>query len=574
MRIAVIDRERCKVRTCGLVCKKCCPMVKTGKETIVEDEESGKPIIVEDMCSGCGICTKKCPHDAIQIINIVEEVGEPIHQYGANGFRLYNLPTPKEGVVGIVGANGIGKTTMMKILSGELKPNLGMEHAEWGEVVARFRGKEIQNYLEKLSRKEMKAVYKPQHVDKIPIHVKGKVRDVLEKSDTSGRMKDIVEKLDLTNALGGEMKELSGGELQRVALTACLAREADVYLIDEPSSYLDVRERINMAKVIREIAEQTKKYVFVIEHDLIVLDYLSDYVHVIYGASGAYGVISNIKSTRVGINEYLGGYLKSENVRFREEIKFDVRPPKDKKEIKERIEYPELKKHYDRFKLDVDGGVIEGPEMLGILGKNAIGKTTFVKMLAGVIEPDKCKLDLNLKVSYKPQYIEPQDALVVSLHPNPELVERFRIRHLMDRNINDLSGGELQKVAIVDCLSKSADLYLLDEPSAYLDVEERLKLSKHLKKFIEDNRKSILVVDHDIMLIDYLSDQLMVFSGEGGKHGHATAPMDLRSGMNKFLKDMNTTFRRDAETKRPRINKPDSVKDREQRNSGQYYYVE
>jgi len=161
--------------------------------------------------------------------------------------------------------------------------------------------------------------------------------------------------------------------------------------------------------------------------------------------------------------------------------------------------------------------VIEGPEILGILGKNAIGKTTFVKMLAGVIEPDNVKLDLNMRVSYKPQYIEPQDALVASLHPDMELVERFCIRHLMDRNLKDLSGGELQKIAIVDCLSREADLYLLDEPSAYLDVEERLKLSKHLKKYIEDHKKNILVVDHDILLIDYLSDQLMVFSGEGGR---------------------------------------------------------
>jgi len=315
-------------------------MVKTGKETILEDEETGKPVIVEDLCSGCGICVKKCPHDAIQIINIVEEVGEPIHQYGVNGFRLYNLPTPKEGVVGVIGANGIGKTTMMRILSGELKPNLGKDGSGWGEVVERFRGKEIQNYLEMLSRREIKAAYKPQHVDKIPNYVKGRVGDVLCKADTSGRMDDITEKLDLGNAMDADIKELSGGELQRVAIAACLARDADVYLIDEPSSYMDVRERINMAKVVREIAEETKKYVFVIEHDLIVLDYLSDYIHVIYGVPGAYGVISNIKSTRVGINEYLSGYLRSENVRFREEIKFDVRPPKDRKEIREKSHTP------------------------------------------------------------------------------------------------------------------------------------------------------------------------------------------------------------------------------------------
>jgi len=549
-------------------------MVKTGKETIVVDEGSGKPVIVEDMCSGCGICIKKCPYDAIQIINLPEEVGEPIHQYGVNGFRLYNLPTPREGVVGVVGANGIGKTTMMKILSGELKPNLGKDSAGWGDIVERFRGKEIQNYLERLSRKDVKAVYKPQHVDKIPGYVKGRVGDILRKADNTGRLDDVVGKLDLENAMDADIKELSGGELQRVAITACLVKEADVYLIDEPSSYLDVRERINMAKVVREISEVTKKYVFVIEHDLIVLDYLSDYVHVIYGSPGAYGVISNIKSTRVGINEYLSGFLKSENVRFREEIRFDVKPPKDRKEIKEKIGYPVLKKHYERFKLDIDAGTIDGPEILGILGKNAIGKTSFVKMLAGVIEPDNTKLGLNLKVSYKPQYIEPQDAPVMSLGLNPELIERFRIRHLMERNMDDLSGGELQKVAIVDCLTKDADLYLLDEPSAYLDVEERLKLSKHLKRYIEERNKTILVVDHDIMLIDYLSDELMVFTGEGGRSGHAPPPMEMRSGMNKFLKDMATTFRRDAETKRPRINKPGSVKDREQRARGEYYYVE
>ncbi|MBN2251501.1 MAG: ribosome biogenesis/translation initiation ATPase RLI [Candidatus Altiarchaeota archaeon] len=573
MRIAVIDRERCKVKTCGLLCQRSCPMVKTGRETIIVDEESGKPVIVEDMCSGCGICVRRCPFEAIQIINLPEEVGEPIHQYGLNGFRLYNLPTPKEGVVGVVGANGIGKTTMMKILSGELKPNLGREDADWGEVVERFRGKEIQNYLEKLSRKDIKAVYKPQHVDKIPDYVKGKVREILEKADETGRLSGIVEKLDLGNALDADVKELSGGELQRVALTAALVKDADVYLIDEPSSYLDVRERLNMARVVREISEVTKKYVFVIEHDLIVLDYLSDYIHVIYGTSGAYGIISNVKGTRVGINEYLGGYLKSENVRFREGIRFEAKPPSGGGKEKEKIAYPALVKDYERFMLEVDAGEINKEEVLGILGRNATGKTTYVKMLAGVIEPDNEKLELDLKVSYKPQYIKPEGRPVASLKLKAELMERFRIKHLLDRNMEDLSGGELQKVAIADCLTKDADFYLLDEPSAYLDVEERLRLGKHVKRFIEENKKTILLVDHDILLVDYLSDRLMIFTGEGGRNGHAASPVESRKGMNAFLKEMNLTFRRDEETKRPRANKEGSVKDREQKSSGEYYYV-
>ncbi|MEA3254548.1 MAG: ribosome biogenesis/translation initiation ATPase RLI [Candidatus Altiarchaeota archaeon] len=572
MRIAIIQRDHCRPNKCNYLCRMNCPMVKTGKDAIVVDEETKKPVIIEDLCSGCGICVKKCPFEAITIVNLPEEVGKPVHQYGRNGFRLYNLPSSKEGVVGIVGANGIGKTTMMKILSGEIKPNMGGE-AEWDEIVYRFRGREIQDYLEKLSRGDVKAVYKPQYVDKIPDYVKGTVGDILRKADELGGLDDIVDKLDLKNSLEKDIGELSGGELQRVAVAVCLSKDADVYLLDEPSSYLDVRERLNMARVVRGIGETTNKFVFVVEHDLIVLDYISDYIHVLFGQPGAYGIISNIKSVRVGINEYLSGFLRSENMRFREEIRFEVRPPRGRGEVTESITYPRLKKVYDGFSLEVDSGEFHSPGVLGILGKNAIGKTSFVKMLAGVLEPDNTKLDLELTVSYKPQYIKTKDSLVASLNLDMELIQQFRLKFLLDRNMKNLSGGELQKVAIADCLSRKADIYLLDEPSAYLDVEERLRLGKYLKKFALDNEVPVLVVDHDILLIDYLSDELMVFDGEGGRSGHASEPLDLRGGMNKFLEEMDVTLRRDPETGRPRVNKTGSVKDREQRGRGEYYYV-
>ncbi len=211
-------------------------------------------------------------------------------------------------------------------------------------------------------------------------------------------------------------------------------------------------------------------------------------------------------------------------------------------------------------------------EILGILGPNATGKTTFVRMLAVDIEPDNSKIDLKLKVSYKPQYIKPKEELVLSLKLKPDLIERFGIKFLMEKKLNELSGGELQRVAIAACLSKDCEIYLLDEPSAYLDVEERLKFAKYIKKFAAEKEVSVLVVDHDILLIDYISDRLMVFSGESGKRGIASEPMNLRDGMNKFLREMDITFRRDPETGRPRANKPDSVKDRGQRGRGEYYY--
>ncbi len=569
MRIAVLDKDHCRPKECNYICMRICPKVKTGNEAIVIDEETKKPVIVEALCSGCGICVKKCPFKAITIINLPEEIGEPVHQYGANGFRLYNLPTPRAGVVGVIGANGIGKTTMLRILSGELKPNLGKD-ATWDEILLRFRGKEIQGYLKKLQDQKIRAVYKPQYVDSIPQHVKGNVYDLLEKGCEKGNLKDIIEILNLKNSVNKDVSKLSGGELQRFAIAACLTKDADIYLLDEPSSYLDVKERLNTAKAIQEIKD---KYIFVVEHDLIVLDYLSDHVHVIYGKPGAYGAVSNIKSVRVGINEYLGGFLRSENTRFRDEIRFEIRPPTQKTKQSALLSYPKIEKKYDQFHLSVDSGELHTSEILGIIGPNATGKTTFVKILAGNVEADNIKLDAEKTISYKPQYIKPKPVTVRSLKFKPDLIQSFNITHLMDNRVDELSGGQLQKVAIVDCLTKDADIYLIDEPSAYLDIEERLNLAKYLKKFTMDKETTVLIVEHDILLIDYLSDELMVFEGTCGTKGHASNPMDLRSGMNKFLKEMNQTFRRDPETGRPRANKTGSVRDREQKSKGEYYYL-
>ena len=139
--------------------------------------------------------------------------------------------------------------------------------------------------------------------------------------------------------------------------------------------------------------------------------------------------------------------------------------------------------------------------------------------------------------------------------------------------MNQLSGGELQRVAIAECLSKEADLYLLDEPSAYLDVEQRLKVSKIIRDVMELRGTSALVVDHDILFIDYLSNSLIVFDGKPAVKGTVKGPFDMSQGMNMFLGDIDMTFRRDEETKRPRANKSDSIMDRKQKSEGKLYYI-
>ena len=553
------------------------------EETIVVDEETNKPIISEVLCSGCGICVHKCPFEAITIVNLPQELEIPIHQFGPNTFRLYRLPIPRENqVLGLLGANGVGKTTAIRILSGEVTPNLGeYQSEEEHDLSTYFRGSELQTYFERMQSGSLKVIMKPQQITRIPTVIKGTVAAVVEKMDERAVSEELIKALDMEAALPKKIQSLSGGELQRLALIVAMSREADVYYFDEPSSYLDINQRLNVSKAIRKLSEE--KSVIVVEHDLALLDYLSDYIHILYGQPGVYGICSVPYGVRVGINSYLRGYLKEENVRFRrEEIVFDTAGKIWKgKEIL--LGYPALSKEFKEFTFQGQAGEIHTGEVIGIIGPNAIGKSTFVKILAGVLEAED-EFVTTLKISYKPQYIESeyegtvQEVLfqvnkggLTSLQMT-EIVKPLNLEQLMENIVSELSGGELQRLSIAVCLLRDADMYLLDEPSAYLDVEQRLAMAKVVRRYMEQKEKAAMVVEHDLVSVDYLSDRLIVFSGIPGVEGEAQPPMKLRDGMNTFLKSIDITFRREPETGRPRANKEDSLLDREQKSSGEYYY--
>ncbi len=584
MRVAVLHRSRCQPRKCALECMRFCPGVRMGEETI-KIEEGSKPEISELLCTGCGICTKKCPFEAISIVNLPDELGEEkVHQYGQNGFRLFRLPCPEEGrVTGILGENGTGKSTILRILSGELVPNFGGEEASREEVLRRFAGRALHTYFSALYSGELRVVRKPQHVDALPKVVRGSVGEVLQRVDERGMWREVAERLELVHALDRKPGELSGGELQRLAVGAALLREADVYILDEPSSYLDVVQRLRVARLIHELAGDRR--VVIVEHDLVVLDYLAERVHVVYGMPGVYGIVSGARGVRRGINAYLRGYLREENVRIRgEELRFEVRPPAQGEERELMLAYPRMRKSYDGFRLEVDGGELYRGEVVGVLGANATGKSTFVKILAGVVEADEGMPEGSLRVSYKPQYLSAsfggsvEELLArLGLAGDPffesEISRPLALSRLAQKSVQELSGGELQLVAVATCLGREAEAYLLDEPSAYLDVEHRLRLARVVRRVVEKREALGIVVDHDLLFIDYISDRAMVFSGVPGRQGYASKPMDMRSAMNLFLREMRVTLRRDPETGRPRVNKPGSVKDREQMLRGEYYYA-
>lgn len=559
------------------------------EDTITIDPKTKKPIISEELCEGCGICTKRCYLDAVTIINLPEALEEPIHRYGQNMFELFGLPNIKEGaVVGILGPNGIGKSTIIQILSGELKPNLGNYETEpeWDEIINHFKGSQLQSYFKKLSEGDLKVSHKPQMVDMLPKVVKGKVGSLLESIDERNKLKEVSKTLEIEQSLDKDISKLSGGELQRVAIAATVLKDADFYYFDEPTSWLDVKQRLNAVRVIRELAEEGKS-VMVIEHDLAALDAMSDYVHILYGHPGAYGVVAQMRGVRVGINTYIGGFLREENVRFRKQpIVFEVRPPAEVIEGEVLAEYTTLKKSYNGFSIDAEEGEVQHNEIITAFGPNGIGKTTFAKMLAAVVKPDEGKIKKKVSIAYKPQYLSSdfdgtvQEFLMTTAPTygtnlfKTEIVKPFTLDEIMDKNVKDLSGGELQRLAVAATLAKDADIYLFDEPTAFLDVEQRLRAARAIQKIIESRHAASIIIDHDIIFIDYISDRAMVFYGEPGVEGHATSPMDLRSAMNRFLSDVGITFRRDKETKRPRVNKFGSYLDREQKEKGEYYYLE
>ncbi len=622
------------------------------------------------------------------IINLPKDLEkDTTHRYGPNSFKLHRhalrrgiliapplwlrrarcrLPTPRPGqVLGLVGTNGIGKSTALKILAGKLKPNLGRFTAralrrvvrarqradspapshchraqnppDWQEILAHFRGSELQNFLTRILEDNIKAIIKPQYVDAIPKAVQGDVGAVLEGKNERGVKEELLQQLDLVGLTERQVGQLSGGELQRFAIAVVAAQRADIFMFDEPSSYLDVKQRLKAGRVIRSLLSP-ETYVIVVEHDLSVLDYLSDFVCCLYGKPGAYGVVTLPFSVREGINIFLAGFVPTENLRFRdEEISFKVaevdRGSEDEQKKFTRFKYPACTKTMGDFKvcarasaccvcvcvcqsvasstlpcnavsvsvltrspplqLTVERGDFTDSEIIVMLGENGTGKTTFIRLLAGLLPPDEDP-DLaepvhlpEFNVSYKPQKIAPKFESTVRnllhkkirdayLHPQfiSDVLKPMQIEELMDQEVKNLSGGELQRVAITLCLGQPADIYLIDEPSAYLDSEQRIVASKVIKRFILHAKKTAFVVEHDFIMATYLADRVIVYEGLPGVDAVARTPQTLLSGMNLFLKNLDITFRRDPTNYRPRINKYASTKDQEQKHAGQYYFLD
>lgn len=232
-----------------------------------------------------------------------------------------------------------------------------------------------------------------------------------------------------------------------------------------------------------------------------------------------------------------------------------------------------------RFVLHVESGQFTDSEIIVLLGENGTGKTTFVRMLAGLLKSDEqAKLEADgydyeasqagvpeMNVSYKPQKISPKFQGTVRqllhkrirdsyVHPQfiSDVMKPLDMDNIIDNGVQTLSGGELQRLAITLALGAPADVYLIDEPSAYLDSEQRINCAKVIKRFIMHSKKTAFVVEHDFIMATYLADRVVVYHGRPGVEATAASPESLLTGMNTFLKSLEVTFRRDPVNFRPR----------------------
>ncbi|MBJ63745.1 MAG: ribosome biogenesis/translation initiation ATPase RLI [Euryarchaeota archaeon] len=585
MRIAVLIEEKCKPKSDAYdYLKKWAG--SCGAECIQMNGDKFK--ILETACPPCFVRAKHCPDGAVVVVNLPAELKtDMIHRYSLNGFRLFRLPTPsKESVVGILGPNGMGKSTAFNILNGSIIPNLGDFEADelwWDDVIQSLPRGELRDFLVDVSESNVSVALKPQYVDHIPKAVKGMVGQLLSSVDERGIYEEMVSKLGIDHLLERNLDQLSGGELQRVAICATLLKKADVYFFDEPSSYLDIHERMRIVNIIQELSQTAR--VIVIEHDLAVLDVLADLVHIVYGKKGAFGIFTPARSTRQAINAYLDGFLAEQNVRIRDKpIKFQTHNDRSNELGNPVVEWGGLEKKLGNFNLKTGDGKVHQSEVVGVVGPNGTGKSTMIKILAGEHEYDGGWVTADASISYKPQHIDTDMDCDVQTWLNAEVGPKWRsgeysvnvikalgVDEMLTKQVCNLSGGEAQAVAISICLGREADLYLLDEPSAHLDANARMQAAKAIRRTMEANEKAAFVIDHDVYFIDIVSDSLLVFEGSGGKHGMAEGTFRLREGMNRFLGGVDVTFRRDHDSKRPRINKISSRKDREQRAKGDFY---
>ncbi|MEK6954436.1 MAG: ATP-binding cassette domain-containing protein [Candidatus Micrarchaeota archaeon] len=587
-RIAIVDRNLCNPLKCNLECMRGCPSNRLRKEcTFLVDKKTGEKhidfkyeyskeirsnsvaFIEPALSQGCNICAKACPFHAINVVNLPQaKEEEMVFSYGKNGFSLYKMAIPRTGIVAIVGENGCGKSTNLKLIAKKLAP-------------LKTPTKEIKEYFEKT--KEGDLVYKPQEIS--GEGERRKVSELLEKTANVGagiggnskksvgaggkqngtgtRLAEMTKLFDLGKIYDRELQQLSGGELQKVIITAALLHEKDIYFLDEPFSFLDYVYRVRLINYLLENFQQKK--VVIVDHDISLLSYLCKQSYLMFGEASAYGIVSQIYATDRAINMFMEGFIAPENMKFREES-IAYKHYVEETHKNKLLELGVAKIRRGEFTLENASPIkINEGEIVGIAGKNGIGKSTFCR---DVFEKN------GGGTAFKEQVLRREGGIAGKYLQRNDLfsenyIRTMKMKKLEFYEISKLSGGELQKLEIYKTLNQEKKVYILDEPTNMLDVSARISLSKMLRERVAADR-AVIVVDHDLEFLYNTVDRLIVMDGKSGENGFVKGIFSKEEGVRMLMEEFDLSYRKDPETKRLKLNKQGSKKDVKLKGEGRF----
>ena len=475
----------------------------------------------------------------LQIENISKSYGPKVL------FERISFNVNEGDKIALIAPNGTGKTSLLRILAGKDKSDTGGKITFLKDIRIAFLEQEYDFDPEAgifdqvmQSSREFTAALDPDHLFEYEL-----------------RVRQLLTNFGLTD-FGAPMKSLSGGEVKRVALTQMLATEADFYIMDEPTNHLDIdaieylenylgRSRCTLLMVThdRYFLERTCNMVLEMDHGAVYL-YRGDYENYLEKRQER---IDNYNAETDKVRNILRRELewmrstpcaRTGKAKYRKDAFYEL---KDRAEQVYRTSQLDLSEMAGASRLgtkiinckDVSfwyGGKcyldhftynFQRYERVGIVGRNGAGKTTFINLLTGNMDPEDpgtltgvIDRGESLRIGYYHQrgIRFDEDQTVLETVNDTHLLSRFMFPHdMLNNRISKLSGGEKRRLYLLTILMQQPNLLILDEPTNDLDIVTLNVLEEYLK----DYHGSLIIVSHDRHFLDQLVDHLLVFCGDG-----------------------------------------------------------
>lgn len=448
-------------------------------------------------------------------LNVPKE--PPIH-VNENGFQLYSLPEiPEAGAHGIAGSDSLGKTTSLLLLAGKIDPSKG-----WYAAVTRYGGTRLGEHLKRLEADNTRVSLKPQDIARLR-HMPDLHKNI-EDLEIRG---EIASDLGITDVPKiGELEKLDAAELQLVAIAAALSSRADIYLLDEPTNFLDIRQKMRVAALIRKVA--ATKPIIIADHDIAFLDFTCDTIQILYGEAEKWSALTETYPAARALGYIVGGYIPEKKFTLASPTRPAKRMPAG--EILMKINGMRIKR--PGFELRMPAGEIRKGGHIAVIGEKGLGRSSLLGAIAGEIKPASGEIKGTPAISLKPQHLSVRNVKNLMKGVPTELIKSIGLERLMGRGPYTPSEGERQKLAVMMCLAKEADLYIFDEPSQGLDILSRLAAARLIAE-----KPAALVTDHDIFFLASITEDAWLLSGKPGQRSEVTKrqlPLAIKSLLKEF----------------------------------------